>query len=257
MHILLCNDDGYRAQGLQILATTLRAQNHRVTIVAPHEERSGQSHAVSFFKPVMVQQMDNETYAVHGTPADCVMIGILDLLKDDLPDVVVSGTNHGLNVGLDVHYSGTVGAASEAAFLGYPAIACSADLHEIRYDESAVHKTFTETADLVCQILEQMPQLPTGTILNLNHPGGVTKGIRATNSGALALYRAQVAKMHSNSERCHAVYMIGGETRRSHDCVDQDVTAIQQGFVSLSLLSHRTGGAHPLVQTLTQGVSLR
>ena len=119
MRILLCNDDGYQAQGIQTLARVLKSQGHEVVVVAPSEERSGQSHAMTFFRPVLSKEVSPGVWAVHGTPADCATIGLQQLFSDNLPDLVVSGINHGLNVGWDVNYSGTVGAATEAALLGH------------------------------------------------------------------------------------------------------------------------------------------
>ncbi|MBX9703385.1 MAG: 5'/3'-nucleotidase SurE, partial [Silvanigrellaceae bacterium] len=127
MHLLLCNDDGYQAQGIQVLAQELKNLGHRITIVAPSGERSGQSHAMSFHVPVRVKKINQETYCVDGTPADCASIGLRKILCNDKPDFVVSGINLGLNVGTDVNYSGTVGAATEAALMGYKAIAVSLD----------------------------------------------------------------------------------------------------------------------------------
>ena len=127
MHILLTNDDGYQAKGIQTLYTYLKSLNYKVTMVAPRSERSAQSHSMSFYLPVQVEQISEDIYSVTGTPADCVAIGISHILKNNAPDIVISGINHGFNVGIDVNYSGTVGAATEAALMGYKAIAVSMD----------------------------------------------------------------------------------------------------------------------------------
>ena len=128
MHILLCNDDGYQALGIQTLAHVLASHGHKITIVAPHDERSGQSHAMTFFLPVFVRQIQENMWSVQGTPADCAAIALRDLLTNNLPDLVISGINHGFNLGMDVNYSGTVGAATEASLMGFKAMAVSTDL---------------------------------------------------------------------------------------------------------------------------------
>lgn len=125
MHLLLTNDDGIEAQGLQSLAEFVRSQPtvSRVTIVAPIDGRSCCGHTVNTYAPIRIQNVAPEQYAIDGWPADCVRIAIVHLgLK---PDWILSGVNHGGNLGLDIMMSGTCGAAREAAWLGYHAIALS------------------------------------------------------------------------------------------------------------------------------------
>lgn len=162
MHILISNDDGYLARGLRVLAYAL-AEFAQVTIVAPDRNRSGASNSLTLDAPLRVEQVDDNTYFVNGTPTDCVHVAITGLL-DTEPDMVVSGINHGANLGDDVLYSGTVAAAMEGRFLGLPAIAVSLVL--------AGHENFSVaakiTADLVRRIIAD--PLPTDTILNINVP---------------------------------------------------------------------------------------
>jgi 5'-nucleotidase len=131
MHLLLSNDDGYQAQGIQILAKHLQSLGHKITVVAPSGEQSAQSHAMTFYQPIRVRQILENTYAVDGSPADCVALALTKILPPhEKPDFVIAGINHGLNVGIDVNYSGTVGAATEASLMGYKAIAVSADVQQ-------------------------------------------------------------------------------------------------------------------------------
>ncbi len=123
MRILLSNDDGYLATGLRTLAEHI-ADLAKVTIVAPDRNRSGASNSLTLDSPLRVERAEDDVYYVNGTPTDCVHIAITGLLEQP-PDMLISGINHGANLGDDVLYSGTVAAAMEGRFLGIPAIAVS------------------------------------------------------------------------------------------------------------------------------------
>jgi 5'/3'-nucleotidase len=178
VRILLSNDDGYQARGLRVLAEHL-AGIAEITIVAPDRNRSGASNSLTLDSPLRVEQVDANVYYVNGTPTDCVHVAITGLL-DDEPDMVISGINHGANLGDDVLYSGTVAAAMEGRFLGLPAVAVSLVL------EDAGH--FATAALVTRKLVEQMIEdpLPRDTILNVNVPDvGVEdlRGVRATRLG--------------------------------------------------------------------------
>ena len=123
MHILLSNDDGYFAPGLAVLAEAV-AKIARVTVVAPERDRSGASNSLTLDRPLSVRRAANGFFYVNGTPTDCVHLAVTGLL-DTLPDIVISGVNHGANMGDDTIYSGTVAAATEGFLLGIPSIAVS------------------------------------------------------------------------------------------------------------------------------------
>ncbi len=128
MRILVTNDDGVHAPGLRVLqriARDLAGESGEVWTVAPAIEKSGTSHCISFMNPVMISRIEPRVFAVHGTPADCVLAGLFDVLKDSPPDLVLSGINRGNNAGENAVYSGTVGAALEAVLHGFKAIALS------------------------------------------------------------------------------------------------------------------------------------
>ena len=160
MHILISNDDGFRAPGLSALADALTSIA-TCTVVAPDRDRSGASHSLTLDRPLHVRRQDNGFLAVEGTPTDCVHLAINGLL-DPAPDMVVSGINAGANMGDDVLYSGTVAGAMEGRFLGLPAIAVSLVGH--RHYETAA-----QVATRLVQRLQQRP-LPQDTILNVNVP---------------------------------------------------------------------------------------
>ncbi len=163
MHILVSNDDGYLAEGLSCLVEHLQ-KIARVTVVAPQADRSGASNSLTLDRPLLPEQAANGFIAINGTPTDCVHIAITALLRDDPPDIIVSGINRGPNLGDDILYSGTVAAATEGRFLGLPAIAVSLGSFEGRY--------FSTAARVVVEIIEKLQQEPLNadTILNINVP---------------------------------------------------------------------------------------
>lgn len=163
MHILVSNDDGYLAEGLNCLVEHL-TQIARVSVVAPQTDRSGASNSLTLDRPLLPEKADNGFIAINGTPTDCVHIAITALLKDDPPDIIVSGINRGPNMGDDILYSGTVAAATEGRFLGLPAIAVSLGSFE--------GKHFSTAARLIVKIIEKLQTEPlaSDTILNINVP---------------------------------------------------------------------------------------
>ena len=163
MHILVSNDDGYLAEGLNCLVEYLQ-QIARVTVVAPQTDRSGASNSLTLDRPLLPETTENGFIAINGTPTDCVHIAITALLKDDPPDIIVSGINRGPNMGDDILYSGTVAAATEGRFLGLPAIAVSLGSFEGHH--------FSTAARLIVKIIQKLQTEPlaTDTILNVNVP---------------------------------------------------------------------------------------
>ncbi len=162
MRILLSNDDGYQAPGIQTLFEKL-SQKHEVTVVAPDQDRSGASNSLTLDKPLRVRQHGENIYSVSGTPTDCVHLAITGLLEQE-PDIVISGINAGPNLGDDVLYSGTVAAAMEGRHLGYPAIAVSSSSFTPLY----LDITAELVDDLVNQVVKKAP--PSNMIFNLNVP---------------------------------------------------------------------------------------
>src|SRR4029079_7837595 len=173
MRILVTNDDGYRSEGIHALADALRALGD-VTIVAPVQEASAIGHALTLRRPLRLETIADRTYAVDGTPTDCVNIAITQVFNA-LPDLVVSGINKGWNLGDDVTYSGTVAGALEGALLGVPSIAVSLKATRSDYD-------FTYAARAAAFWAEAMMRqpLPARTFLNINVPRGLPKGYRVT-----------------------------------------------------------------------------
>ena len=179
MRILVANDDGVYARGLTILANALKTIAD-IDVVAPDRNRSGASNSLTLSNPLRYQQIENGFYSVEGTPTDCVHLALTGLLPE-LPDMVVSGINHGANLGDDVLYSGTVAAAIEGRFLGLPAIAVS-----LAYDDQFHYQTAAEIVKRIVLKLKVEP-LPGETILNINVPDvplAELKGIQITRLGS-------------------------------------------------------------------------
>jgi len=174
MNILVSNDDGIDAEGIKQLAIAL-SEIGIVTVIAPKTEQSAVGHAITMKVPLRIHEykfVNNiKAYAIEGTPADCIKIGIKNIL-DEKPDIIVSGINHGSNTAISIIYSGTVSAAREAAIMGYPAIAISvADHRPTSFDYAK-----KMIKDLVKKVLEH--KLPEGTILNVNVPNIPEENIR-------------------------------------------------------------------------------
>lgn len=235
MHLLLCNDDGYKAKGIQVLSEQLHAIGHKITIIAPNGERSALSHAMTFYQPIRVRQVSERIYAVDGTPADCVAVGLSKILTDDPPDFVISGINHGLNVGIDVNYSGTVGAATEAALMGFKAIAVSADTEHL--NELALNKIFLQSSQIVSQILEKSNNFdwPKLEILNVNIPCNA-KNISLAECSGESLYVPHIEEMSPSQKKDMKIYLIGGISRFSPQDMSQDVSLIANNNITLSFV---------------------
>lgn len=250
--ILLCNDDGYRAAGIRFLRAELLRAGYEVFVVAPHEERSGQSHAMSFFSPVHVQRIDAYTWAVRGTPADCAAIALLDLLKDRPPHLVISGINHGYNLGWDVHYSGTVGAATEASFLGTPAVAVS--MHCGTASEAELARSFSDVGQLMARFADcitgsQALRWPAKCVLNVNHPGVPGAKLAMAHCRGESIYTAGLQRfVLEGGDPAHenTVYILGGNSFRGNREVSphgasDDVSLAYEGKATMTMLSFRQG----------------
>jgi 5'-nucleotidase len=226
VRILVTNDDGYRSEGLRILAAAFR-QLGAVTIVAPIEEASAIGHALTLRHPLRLEAIGAQTFAVDGTPTDCVNIAITQVFKG-LPDLVVSGINKGWNLGDDVTYSGTVAGALEGALLGVPAIAVSLRATRGEYD-------FSHAARAAATMGEAMLKrpLPPRTFLNINVPKGEPKGYRVTVQ-AKRNHVTSVAERHDPKGRPYYWIEEGQNEWEPHD--RSDYQAVRDGYVSVTPL---------------------
>ncbi|MBX2860578.1 MAG: 5'/3'-nucleotidase SurE [Vampirovibrio sp.] len=233
MKILVSNDDGIHATGIRTLVESL-AMDHEVYVSAPDRERSATGHALTLHKPIRVDEIDfglpNVTaYSVSGTPSDCVKIA-LNAVLDIRPDVVVSGINHGPNLGADVLYSGTVSAALEGMINGVPSIAVSLVNGYEKMADFGPGATF---------IREYLPKLlaagiPERTILNVNIPAvGLSdmSGIRVTDLGT-RIYQDSFEKRMD--PRGNVYYWLAGEIVETSDGPTTDVKVIRDNLVSIT-----------------------
>jgi len=233
--ILLSNDDGVRAPGIQALAGAL-ADVGEVLLAAPDRERSAASHSISLDHPLRVERLAPNTFAIDGTPVDCVYLALHHLVPRK-PDLCLSGINNGFNLGSDVFYSGTVSAALEGALRGVPAMAISLERqHPQDFSHAAAF-----TRDLIRDILARGPgAIEPGSLLNVNLPSGPVRGLRPTSLGR-RIYRAQVSVRQDLRGRNY--YWIGGPEEKGDDLAGSDCTAVHDGLVSVTAigldLTHR------------------
>ena len=224
--ILVTNDDGYRSEGIAILADALRPLGD-VTIVAPVDEASAIGHALTLRRPLRLEHIRDGVWAVDGTPTDCVNMAVTQVFKR-LPDLVVSGINKGWNLGDDVTYSGTVAGALEAALLGLPGLAVSLAATRKTYD-------FGYSAQAAATIAAAMFRrpLPPWTFLNMNVPKGKPKGFRVTIQ-AKRNHITSIAERHDPKGKPYYWIEEGQDEWEPHD--RSDYQAVKDGYISITPL---------------------
>jgi 5'-nucleotidase len=225
VRILLSNDDGYQARGLRTLAEHL-APIADVIVVAPDRNRSGASNSLTLETPLRVERVGDNVYYVNGTPTDCVHIAITGLL-DEPPDVLISGINHGENLGDDVLYSGTVAAAMEGRFLGIPSIAVSL---------VGGGEHFATAADLVRRFVERnlADPLPTDTMLNVNVPDLPRDAIRGIKTTRLGFRHKSEPVVKALDPKNRPIYWIGPAGAGQDAGPGTDFHAVAEGYVSVT-----------------------
>lgn len=223
MRILVTNDDGVFAEGLRRLVTAASAFGE-VVVVAPDREQSASSHALTLHRPLRLRLVEDDWYAVDGTPTDCVNLAVQGLLKDGLPDLVLSGINYGPNMGDDVTYSGTVSAAFEASLHRLPAIAFSQNVDE-GFSFDAAEKL---ARAFLRSILDE--GLPKDLLLNVNLPAGRCRGVSLTRLGRRFYHQTVVAK---TDPKGRDYYWIAGTPEWERE-EGTDHTAVVDGYVSVT-----------------------
>lgn len=226
MKILVSNDDGYLAKGINVLAEAL-AEFADVTVVAPDRNRSGASNSLTLHSPLRIHRVEDDRYFVNGTPSDCVHLALSGFL-DDEPDIVVSGINHGANLGDDVIYSGTVAAAMEGRFLGLPAVAVSlVGRYATHFDTAA-----RVAADLVKRLRSE--PLARDIMLNVNVPDLPYHALRDTQVCRLGFRHQAEPVVKAEDPQGKTIYWIG-PAGPGHDVgPGTDFDAIEQGSVALT-----------------------
>lgn len=228
MKILLSNDDGVYAPGLDILAATLK-EIADIIVVAPDRNRSGASNSLTLSSPLRVKKLSNNYLSVEGTPTDCVHLALTGLLHEQ-PDLVVAGINAGANLGDDVLYSGTVAAATEGRFLGLPAIAVSLVGVEFKHYETAA----IATRKLVECIHEL--SLPAQTILNVNVPDAPYEDLRGLEVTRLGTRHSAEPTVKETDPRGQTIYWVGPPGAQQDAGPGSDFFAISEKKISITPL---------------------
>ena len=246
LDILLTNDDGFQAPGIRALHAALQAAGHRVTMVAPRENQSGSSARIST-GPVRYREEGPGVWAVDGSPADAVAVGLQVIMGEHLPDLVVSGANFGHNVGATANVSGTVGAALIAEYLGVPAVAVSVgmDFAEKSLGPTPFPSTVAAfpaaaafTVDLVATLADAAgdgPVLPPDAVLNVNYPvrpAGAPKGVRFAENGRYSAFSFDYVPTGAPNE---VKLAFTDETAREPD-PNADTTLFAAGYVTITVL---------------------
>jgi 5'-nucleotidase len=228
MRILLSNDDGYFSPGIEALAAAL-SDLGEVTVVAPERDRSAASNSLTLDRPLSLRRAPNGFYHVNGTPTDCVHLAVTGML-DQLPDMVVSGINHGANMGDDTIYSGTVAAATEGYLLGIPSIALSLCSRNAEHLETAAGVA----RELVCRYQRRPVGEP--VLLNVNIPNvapGALRGMKVTRLGKR--HKAEPV-VKSTNPRNEVIYWVGAAGEARDEGEGTDFNAVAQGYVSITPL---------------------
>ena len=241
MRVLLTNDDGIDAEGLQTLRRALReVPGLELAVIAPDGNRSATARSITTRRPLWVEEIDfgdgSYGYATDGTPVDCVRFAKLGLIEGFEADVVVSGINHGSNLGDDITYSGTVAAAFEGLVLGLPAIAVSQQSQAREMDFRLGSKfDFTTAARFTARIVEELGNvpLPAGTLLNINVPAGEIDAVEVARLGK-RIYRDQLSlEVEEGGRRRYRIY---GDAPEYHREEGTDLAAIAAGRIAVTPL---------------------
>ncbi len=241
LNVLLTNDDGIEAEGLQAMRGALQALDGvNLAVIAPDGNRSAMARSITTRRPLWVAEIPfadgTVGYATDGTPVDCVRLASLGLIEDFAPDLVVSGINHGANLGDDITYSGTVAAALEGVVLGIPAIAVSqqsgARALDFHYDGGFA---FGLAAAFVARLVERIEDvpLPATTLLNVNVPAGEPHGVEVTRLGK-RIYEDELKLEREEEHRRR--YWIYGSDPGFRDEAGTDLAAVAAGNVAVTPL---------------------
>ena len=239
MKILISNDDGIAANGIRVLTKAL-ANDHDVYVIAPDRERSAAGHSLTLHTPLRVEELETisgakRTWVTTGTPGDCVKIGINAILtQDEMPDMVISGINHGPNLGADILYSGTVSCAMEGAMLGIPSIAVSLASMQSDYDD------FIYTGKFINALLHKLKdfQFPAKTILNVNVPA-----LEADDLAGIAITELGRKMFTDNYEkridpRGKVYYWMAGELISEPEGANTDIAAVRDNKISITPVTY-------------------
>jgi 5'-nucleotidase len=246
MQVLLTNDDGIEAEGLQTLRRALlQVPDIELVVIAPDGNRSAMARSITTTRPLWVQEVDFDDgtrgYATDGTPVDCVRLAKLGLVEGFEAELIVSGMNHGGNLGDDITYSGTVAAALEGIVLGVPAIAVSQQSAAREMDFRLSDRfDFEEGARFVARVVEEIAEVPlrAGTLLNVNCPAGDAAGVEVTRLGK-RIYRDELTLADRDTDPSspgRRRYWVYGADHGYHDEPGTDLAAVAAGRIAVTPL---------------------
>ncbi|MFH1803600.1 MAG: 5'/3'-nucleotidase SurE [Pseudomonadota bacterium] len=230
--ILICNDDGIDAPGIKLLEQIARQLSDDVWVVAPAIEQSGAGHSLTLRHPLRIRQRDTQHFAVDGTPTDCILLALQQIMRDSPPDIVLSGINRGGNLGEDVTYSGTVAAAMEATLLNVPAIAFSQYFSGNVIDWSVAER---HLADVTRTLIKT--GWPKGVLINVNFPESEKDGgarIRVTTQGQRKIGDHIAERLDPRGE---PYYWIGAILADLPEDENSDLRVIDRGDISVTPIS--------------------
>jgi 5'-nucleotidase len=237
MRILITNDDGIHAKGLEVLKAIALGLSPDVWTVAPETNQSGTSHSMTLHTPLRLRTVDERTFAVAGTPTDCVIMAVRHILKDHPPDLILAGINHGSNLADDITYSGTIAAAMEGTILGIRSIALSLMMGFEEGERRVLWETATAHAPSLISKLISEPWLP-GSLINVNFPDVAPEevaGIAVTTQG---VRDAALLNIESRSDPWGTPYFwFGFERRKSTLIAGTDLAAVAAQKISVTPLS--------------------
>lgn len=241
LHVLLSNDDGVHAPGIKSLLERIKL-GHRVSVIAPLEERSTTGHSLSLDKPLRLEDFGNSVYGCSGFPGDCVLMGLGHVFKNDRPELVVSGINRGANLGQDLYYSGTVAAAREAAFHNVPSIAVSL----VFKDFTDPNPSYDTAAEVVSWLIEHEVYkfIPPLTLLNVNVPNIPIKDLRGIKFTSIGFRKYSEEVQARTDSRNRSYYWIAGHYEGFRPDEMSDCHAIENNFAAVT--PHvLVGASHP------------
>jgi 5'-nucleotidase len=234
MRILLTNDDGIHANGLAVLESIARELSDDIWVVAPETDQSGLAHSMTLNEPLRLRHIEQRRYALKGTPTDCVIMGVRELM-DEPPDLVLSGVNSGQNAGDDVTYSGTVAGAMEGAMLGVPSIALSQAYQfadgkfDVPWDTA---KTFAP--EIIKKLLSA--EFPPKTLINLNFPNCLPEDVAGTRITAQGAYVHGLSLEERRDGRGYPYYWLRFGRNVPEHRIGSDIAALRENFVSITPL---------------------
>jgi 5'-nucleotidase len=251
MRILLTNDDGINARGLDLLETVARTLSDDIWVVAPTDEQSGAGHSLTLTEPVRLRRHDNRRFSVTGTPTDAVMMALAHIMKDSPPDLILSGINRGANLAEDVTYSGTVSAAMEGALAGVRSVALSQNYSREGMGDTVPFAAAEAWAEQVLAKVVDFNMAP-GTLLNVNFPAlppEEVKGIRVCRQGIRDYGRLRIVQR--TDPRGYDYFWFGLGPMVQTPGHSTDLEAIEAGYVSVTPL-HLDLTHDPSIAALSQ-----